>query len=116
MSRKIKIILFVISLLCLGFFREYLFVNINGILYNKFFGPNGNNLHSIPAIFNFLSPVTYQTLYISKWFITPLFAFFFWLLQKKFLDFLFHEKKTTRWLTVLYLSLLLLAGISLCTG
>ncbi len=116
MNRKFKIILFVILLLCLGFFREHLFVGINAILYNKYFNPTGYNLHTIRPAFRFLNEFSYQTLYVIKWFSTPLFVLLFWFVQKKLLLFLFQEKKTSGWLSVLYLSLFLFAGISFCTG
>src|ERR1035437_3862975 len=103
MNIKFKITLFVILLLCLGFFREHLFVSINAILYNKYFNPTGYDVHTIPPAFRFLNAFSYQTLYVAKWFITPLFVCFFWFVQKKFLRLLFHEKKTSSWLGVLYL-------------
>lgn len=116
MGQKFKITLFVLLLLGLGLFRENLFVNINGVLYNKYFDPIGYDIHSIRPPFRFLNNFSYQTLYIAKWFITPLFVVLFWFVQKKFLAFLFQEKNTNKWLTVLYLSLFLFAGISFCTG
>ena len=116
MSKKFKIVLFVISLVCLGFFRENFFVSLNGVMYNKYFNPPTYDTHVIRPAFRFLNFFSYYTLYTAKWFITPLFACLFWFVQKKFLWFLFHEKKTTLWLSVLYLSLFLLAGISFCTG
>jgi len=116
MSKKFKIALFSILLIGLGFFRESLFVSINGVLYNKYFTPENVNVHVIRPAFEFFNMFSYQTLYVSKWFITPLFAFLFWFVQKKFLWLLFSEKKTSYWLTVLYLSLFLLAGVSFCTG
>jgi hypothetical protein len=116
MNKKFKTSLFVIFLLCLGFFREYVFVGINAILYNKLFNPTGHYVHIIHPAFRFLTAFSYQTLYVAKWFITPFFALLFWFTQKKFLTLIFNEKKTSYWLSVLYLSLLLFAGISFGTG
>ena len=116
MNRKFKIALFVTLLLSLGFFREYLFLSINGVLYNKYFNPSGYDIHVIKPMFRFLNNFSYQTLYTAKWFITPLFVLLFWFVQKNFLWFLFNEKKSIYWLSVLYLSLFLFAGISLGTG
>ena len=114
--RTFKIVLFILSLLCLGFFRENLFVSVNGLLYNKYYNPIGYEIHSIRPAFRFLDVFSYQTLYTAKWCITPLFLLFFWFIQKKFLWLLFHEKNTNTWLRVLYLSLFLFAGISFFTG
>ena len=112
MNRKIKIIAFVLLLAALGFFRENLFVNINNVLYNKLY--NGNN----PVVWYlvFLNNVSYNVVYAVKWVITPFFAFIFWFAQKQFLNLLFNEKKITGWLSILYLSLFLLAGVFFVAG
>ena len=113
MNRKIKIAFFILLLLLLGFFRETLFVSINSVLYDKFH--NENNHHVVWCL-SFLNLLSYQTIYITKWFITPFFAFTYWLIQKKFLFFLFNDKRIEQWLGILYLSLFLLAGIFLLIG
>ncbi len=112
MNLKIKIALFILLLASLGFLRENLFVNINNVLYNKLY--NGNN--SVVGYLVFLRNVSYNVIYTAKWFITPFFAFVFWFIQKQFLNVLFNEKKVTRWLSILYLSLFLLAGIFFVAG
>ncbi|HKC69425.1 MAG TPA: hypothetical protein VKG26_14415 [Bacteroidia bacterium] len=96
----------------LGFFRESLFVNINSLLYNKLY--NENNPTGWYLLF--LSNASYKTIYIAKWFITPVFACLFWFLQKHLLRIVFNEKKVVKWLGVLYLSLFLLAGIFFVAG
>ncbi len=113
MSRKSKIIFFVFVLLALGFFRETLFVSINSSLYDKFY--NENN-HHIVWFLSFIKCFSYRTIYIAKWFITPLFVFLYWFIQKNFLFFLFPEKRIVQWLGVLYLSLFLLAGVFFAAG
>ncbi|HXB38898.1 MAG TPA: hypothetical protein VNZ49_00055 [Bacteroidia bacterium] len=115
MSRKLKITGFILAMLISGFFREILFVNMNAVLYYKYFQP-GEATHLFHENFRFLTAFSYKTLYISKWFITLGFVFLFWFIQKKFIFFLFTEKKAVFWLGMLYLSLLLLAGISFGTG
>ena len=112
MNRKAKILLFILLLMALGFFRENLFVNINDVLYSKLY----NEPNPIIWYLSFFNNVSYNTVYIAKWFITPFFAFLFWFVQKELLLVFFNEKKIITWLSVLYLSLFLLAGISLCTG
>lgn len=113
MGKKTGIAFFVLALILLGLFREMLFLTINAVLYNKYYQANehvGLLLEPVVSVFS------YQTLYIAKWFITPLFAFLFWVTQKKFLFFLFQEKKPTTWLGILYLSLFLLAGLFFVAG
>lgn len=113
MNRTIKISFFVLALLALGFFRETLFVSINSILYDKFYKENHH--HVIWFLF-FVNALSYQTVYIAKWIITPLFVFFYWFIQRKFLLFIFNEKRIIQWLGVLYLSLFLLAGVFFVAG
>ena len=113
MERNLKIFFFVVLLLCMGFFRENLFVSINSALYDKFY--NENN-HLVPTYLSFIKLFSYRTIYIAKWFITPLFTFAYWFIQRGFMLLLFNEKKAVRWLTVLYLSLFLLAGIFFVGG
>lgn len=112
MSKKIKIIFFVLLLAALGFFRDHLFVNINYILYSKLY----NEIYTPAWYVSFLNAFSYKTVYIAKWFITPLFAFVFWFTQKRFLTLLFNEKKIIEWLGILYLSLFLLAGVFFVAG
>lgn len=115
MRRKLAIAGFITGLVLLGLFREAFFVHLNYILYYKYF-QNGVGYEGVMPLFAPLEVFSYRTLYISKWFITPAFAGLFWFIQKKFIAFLFHEKKPVFWLGMLYLSLLLLAGISLGAG
>ena len=117
MSKKLKLAFFVMLLICLGFFREWLFVSINHVLYNKYYGAEAEiNPDMFTASSRFFGLFGYQTLYAAKWIITPLFMLFFWFIQKRFLWMLFLEKNTNLWLRVLYLSLFLLAGISFFIG
>lgn len=113
MGGKIKMALLVCLLLALGFLRENIFVNVNTVLSNKFFN---STEHHTASPYMFLYAFPYKALYVAKWFITPFFAFIFFYVQHRFLWFLFHEKKTFRWLSVLYLSLFLLSGIFFVTG
>jgi cytochrome bd-type quinol oxidase subunit 1 len=115
MNRKLKIAGFVALLVTMGLFRESLFVHVNALLYYKRNG-EGYPDYAIGSAYQWLDRFSYRTLYTSKWFITPIFAFLFWFVQKKFLLLIFNEKKTSRWLTMLYLSLLLLAGIAFAGG
>ena len=112
MNRKAKILLLILLLMALGFFRENLFVNINDVLYSKLY----NEPNPIIWYLSFLNNVSYNTVYIAKWFITPFFAFLFWFVQKELLLVFFNEKKIITWLSVLYLSLFLLAGIFFVAG
>jgi hypothetical protein len=43
-------------------------------------------------------------------------VFLYWFIQRKFLFFLFNEKRIMQWLNILYLSLFLLAGVFFVAG
>ncbi len=113
MNKKIKIILFVVFLAVIGLFREMIFLTINAVLYNKYYNANE---HIGLLLEPMISLFSYQTLYVAKWFITPVFALTYWYIQKQFLFYIFNEKKTTAWLSIFYLSLFLLAGIFFVAG
>ena len=113
MNKNLKIVGFILSLITLGFLREYLFVSINSTLYYKY--TNEFNPHPF-VIEKYFSYFSYNTLYIAKWFITPLSAFIFWLTQRKFLFFLFANKKPIQWLNFLYVVLFVLAGLFFVAG
>src|SRR6185312_13260127 len=112
MNRKTKIFLFILVLMALGFFRENLFVNINDVLYNKLYHKN----NPIIWYLSFLSNTSYNTVYVAKCVITPSFALMYWFVQKQLLLAVFNEKKVVTWLSILYLSLFLLAGIFFMAG
>lgn len=116
MSRKLRILLIVLVLLFLGFLKEYVFVGINMVLFSKYYSAPVEDGEPIRPAFMFLTAFSYNTIYTLKWLITPAFIGLFWFLQKKLLTIIFAEKKTSYWLGVMYLSLLLLAGISFFTG
>ncbi len=42
---------------------------------------------------SFLNLFSYQTIYVAKWFITPLFVLVYWFIQRRFLLLLFQPKK-----------------------
>lgn len=94
--------------------RESLFLNINAVLYNKYYPDAG--AHGPAQAYAFLEQFSYLSLYRSKWLITLLIVAAYWLLQRLLLATAFREKKALSWLGMLYLSLLLLAAISYGAG
>jgi len=115
MARKLKITGFILVLLALGLSRESLFVNINAVLYYKYYEP-GQEPNLVNGFWGFLNSFSYLFLYRAKWIVTLVFVILFWFTQKTFIAVLFREKKALFWLGMLYLSLLLLAGISFGVG
>jgi hypothetical protein len=89
MRRKLAIAGFITGLVLLGLFRETFFVNLNYILYYKYFQPGGSYEGVLP-VFAPLEGFSYRALYFSKWFITPAFAGLFWFIQKKIKSIIFY--------------------------
>jgi hypothetical protein len=66
-----KLLFFLIFFVSLGLFREYVFVNINNIIYFKYYK---STTFPIPFIFNWLTYFSYSTLYYLKYPLTILFV------------------------------------------
>jgi len=67
----IKLFLFLLFFVCLGLFREYVFININNIIYFKYYK---NTTVPIPFGFGWLTKFSYATLYYLKYPLTILFV------------------------------------------
>lgn len=112
MKRKLITAAFIILLIVLGFFREFVFVNINTLIYNNKFNEN----YPFHWLFQSFSGFNYSGLYISKWFLTALFIILFYLLQLKISYLLFEEKKFKKWFFYLYVILISLSVITFFVG
>jgi hypothetical protein len=112
MKRKLIIILFIISLITLGFIREFIFVNINILIYNNKF----NEHYPFHLLFKSISTFNYKELYTSKWFLTAIFIILFYLIQRKISYFIFEENIFKKWFFYLYLILIVLATITFFAG
>jgi hypothetical protein len=111
-KNKIIAVVLILVLIALGFFREYLFVNINVVLYNKL---NGETYTVVP-ILSFFEGFSYNSVYACKWIFTGLFSLLFFLLQAELLKRIFAEKNIVKWLLYFYLVLILLAILAFGTG
>ncbi len=109
---KIQISLLVAILVLMGFFREFMFKNINVLLFNSLHKRD----YKVPSFFDFMQHWSYYSLYTFKWVLTFLFCSLFfwnqWLLLKK----IFGEKNIRIWLIYFYLILLLLSIFAFATG
>ena len=70
-SHLIKLFLFLIFFICLGLFREYVFININNVIYFKYYK---NTSVPIPFGFGWLTKFSHSTLYYLKYPLTILFV------------------------------------------
>lgn len=102
----------VVLFICLGFLREYIFVNVNVVLYNKLH----NESYPVPYTILFFNRFDYYTVYAMKWGLTSVFALLFFFAQRYTLKILFPEKIIVKWLFYFYLILLLLSVIAFGAG
>jgi hypothetical protein len=112
MKRKLIIVIFILIIVASGFFREFVFVNVNTLIYNNKFHEN----YPFNPLFKILSDFNYIGLYSSKWFLTAFFVLFFYFLQVKFNFFLFREEKFKKWYLFLYMVLIIFSVITFLSG
>lgn len=111
---KIKmLLLFLLLFGCIGYFREFFFVNLNNIMFQKYY--NHTDL-PIPDVMQPFNAFSYKTLYYSKYifslcWITIFFAANFLALKK-----LTGQKILIKYLIYSYIILLTLAAFSMIYG
>ena len=112
MSPKTKAILLTIGIVLLGFFREYLFININWIYLTLVNGRMNQALDE----FHFLLSWSPSELILLKWGLTALFTVWFFALTWWIIKLVFNEKNYTKSVGYLYLAIIGIAGILLVLG
>lgn len=111
---KIKPILLFLALFgCLGYCREFFFVNLNNIMFEKYYQHTSLPIPKIMSIFNSLS---YETLYYSKYFYTLIYITLFYALSFFAIKKISNEKKLLKFLTISYMILLILAALIMTYG
>lgn len=81
--RKFQIVFFLSLVLCLGFLREFLFIEINLRYYQVLYDPENTTRSEWVA---FLDPLSGMQIYWFKWFLTFIMAGCFYLLGAKVLS------------------------------
>ena len=109
----IKILIFIFLFGCLGYFREYFFVNLNNIMYQKYYGHTDLPMSSLLSFFKLFS---YNTLYFSKYFLTLLWIGLFYVVNFFCLKKMSEDKILLKILTYTYILLLILAAVSMMYG
>jgi hypothetical protein len=111
---KVKWLLIILFLFWLtGYVREFFFVNLNSIMYEKYYG---HTSLPVPTSMQLFTHFSYKTLYFSKYIYTLVWVIVFYLLGSFSIRKLSGEKKLIAFLTYSYLILLLLAGTSMVYG
>jgi hypothetical protein len=99
-----------VVLLLLGYFRDYIFININFLSGVKYY-PNIETDYKLPSQLSFLNSFTYEQLYFGKFFVTLLFLAAFLLVSIVVIKKLFTDSKYIKWTVYAYISLVVLSGI-----
>lgn len=108
-----KLIIFTILFGCLGYFREYFFVNLNNVMYQKYYGHTDLPMSSVMTFFKLFS---YKTLYFSKYLLTLFWVGLFYALNLLCLKKISEQKILLKILTYSYILLLILAAVSMIYG
>lgn len=101
----------IVAVAILGFLREFVFVNINEQLFALWYDEPSRATDLIP----FLKSVDYYTLYTSKWMLTLVFSFSFYLASCGLLKLIF-SKFYWRENAVIFIGLFLLAAVIMTIG
>ena len=114
MKLNIKVFLFLLLFGVLGYFREFFFVQINNILYQKYYGTETTlPVASVMKVFQFFS---YSNLYYSKYLFTIFWAVLFYFFNLLAIKTLSKNIALIKFLNYGYLILFILAAISMAYG
>ena len=104
------LILAAIVLLLLGYFRDYIFININFLSGVKYY-PGIETDYKLPSQLGFLNAFTYEQLYYGKFLVTLLFSAAFLLVSIIVIKKIFADSKYIKWTVYTYISLIVLSGV-----
>ncbi|MBA3679600.1 MAG: hypothetical protein H0W73_00200 [Bacteroidetes bacterium] len=108
-----KLIFFLILFGCLGYFREFFFVNLNNIMFQKYYNHTDLPIPSVMLVFNSFS---YKTLYFSKYIYTAIWIAVFFFANYLAIKNLCEQKILLKFLIYSYLILLSLGAIAMLYG
>lgn len=104
----IKLFFFLIFFIILGLFREYVFININNILYFKYYK---HTSVPIPFGFGYLTKLSYAGLYYLKYPLTILFVALYYVSNRFFLKQFQVSRLYIQILNISYLFLLFISAL-----
>lgn len=111
--RKAVSALLVLGYIALGFFREFIFLNVNEQMRVTYY--HATDSHLSPVL-NVLTSFSYAQLYYSKWPLTLLFAALFCLLAVVVIRTAFHTKVYTKLILLAYSSVFILGALLFFAG
>lgn len=111
---KIKTLIFFLFIFgCIGYFREFFFVNLNNIMFQKYY--NHTDL-PIPRVMKPLNIFSYKSLYYLKYLFTLLWIGIFFLANYLAIKNLTPQKILLKFLIYSYIILLTLAAVVMIYG
>ncbi|MGZ4056425.1 MAG: hypothetical protein ACXVPU_15025 [Bacteroidia bacterium] len=107
-----KIIVIICSLLTTGYYRDFVFKTINGLLKAWDFDVD----YVMPSSLRFLENYEYDTLVNIKWLLTFLFSFIYLIIALITIKIIFNNKKYLKITIGTYIGITALSGIFILTG
>lgn len=105
--------LIIAAIFLLGFFRDFIFVNLNGQMYFAFHGRENTYLDDS---LQFLKKLSYMQLYLSKYFLTLIFFLAFMALSLAALKILFQDYKYLKTVFISFITVFCTALLILLLG
>jgi hypothetical protein len=99
-------------LLFFGYYRDFVFKNINGLLKAWDY----NMTYNLPRSLQFFENYDYDTLLNIKWLLTLLFSIIYLLIAIKTIGLLFENKKYTRITLAAYIAVTMVSALFIATG
>jgi len=114
--KSIKKIFFLFLIACVllffGYYRDFVFKNINALLKARDYEVS----YALPSSLQFIEQYSYNTLLSLKWLLTLLFSIVYWGISTITIYLLFKNKRYNRITSFLYLAVIFLSGIFIATG
>jgi len=114
MKKNLAIVVFVLLFAGLGYAREFFFVNLNNIMYMKYY--SSTSTMPVPAVMHVFESASYSTLYYSKYIYTLLWALLFMMLSYFALKRFTGKPLLCRLLIYTYVVMLIVAGLAMAYG
>jgi hypothetical protein len=108
LRKTVLLILLILLFLACGFFRDYVFLNVNEAMRLSYYHVSDSTVS--PGM-KFMESYTYPQMYYIKWALTFFFSLLFMLLTMAFVRLFYTERKYIIWTLYAYLSLVLIAAL-----
>lgn len=106
----------IVAAVTLGFFREFVFVNINQYLRYLYYQHPDEDPTLLHSWFSFCLDLGYWKTYTLKWILTALFTFLFFAVNGWTVNSFFQHQRAWYWTKALYLVFLALSIIAFTGG